>query len=131
MCIRDSGKGFAVVADEVGKLALNSAESSKEIVALVEKAVFDANQAVFAVNEVSSEMLSISRGSEETDSMLQRISVALEEQSAAVEQINSNLNSINHIAQSNASASEEITSTIIELSKIADATSKEVDKFTH
>ena len=127
----EHGKGFAVVAEEVGKLAINSAESSKEIADLVHKAVADAGQAVLAVNEVSSEMTAISRGSEDTDSMLQRVAAALEEQSAAVEQINSSLISINHIAQSNSSASEEITATVIELSKIADATRLEVDKFRY
>ena len=127
----EHGKGFAVVAEEVGKLAINSAESSKEIADLVHKAVADAGQAVLAVNEVSSEMTAISRGSEETDSMLQRVAAALEEQSAAVEQINSSLVSINQIAQSNSSASEEITATVIELSKIADATRQEVDKFRY
>lgn len=127
----EHGKGFAVVADEVGKLALSSAESSKEIANLVARAVFEAGQAVHAVNEVSAEMALISRGSEETDDMLRRIASALEEQSAAVEQINSNLINVNQIAQSNAAASEEITATVIELSKIADATRREVDKFSY
>ena len=127
----EHGKGFAVVAEEVGKLAINSAESSKEIAELVHKAVADAAQAVLAVNEVSGEMTAISRGSEETDSMLQRVAAAMEQQSAAVEEINSSLVSINQIAQSNASASEEITATVIELSKIADATRQEVDKFRY
>ena len=127
----EHGKGFAVVAEEVGKLAINSAESSKEIAELVQKAVSDAGQAVLAVNEVSQEMAAINRGSEETDSMLQRVAAAVEEQSAAVDEINSSLGSINQIAQSNASASEEITATVIELSKIANATRQEVDKFSY
>ncbi|MFM8863508.1 MAG: methyl-accepting chemotaxis protein [Limnohabitans sp.] len=127
----EHGKGFAVVADEVGKLALSSAESSKEIATLVEKAVVEARQAVVAVGEVSNDMRHIDRGSEETDSMLQRIASALEEQSAAVEQINSNLGSVNQIAQSNAAASEEITATVLELSKIANGTRQEVEKFRY
>ncbi len=45
----EHGKGFAVVADEVGKLAVNSAESSKEIALLVQQAVRDTAQAVDAV----------------------------------------------------------------------------------
>ncbi len=127
----EHGKGFAVVADEVGKLALSSAESSKEIASLVEKAVVEARQAVVAVGEVSGDMRNIDRSSEETDSMLQRIAAALEQQSAAVEEINSNLSSVNQIAQSNAAASEEITATVLELSKIANATRQEVEKFRY
>ncbi len=127
----EHGKGFAVVADEVGKLALSSAESSKEIANLVEKAVLEARQAVKAVNDVSAEMTQIDEAAAETDGMLQRVASAMEEQSAAVEQINSNLHSVNQIARSNAAASEEITATVMELSKIANATRQEVEKFRY
>ena len=125
----EHGKGFAVVADEVGKLAVNSAQSSQEIALLVKQAVDEANQAVTSVFQVSQEMGNIERGTQETDDMLQRIAVALEEQSAAVEQINANLTNVDQIAQSNASASEEITATVIELAKIADNTRRQVDQF--
>jgi len=125
----EHGKGFAVVADEVGKLAVNSAQSSQEIALLVKQAVDEANQAVTSVFQVSQEMGNIERGTQETDDMLQRIAVALEEQSAAVEQINANLTNVDQIAQSNASASEEITATVMELAKIADNTRRQVDQF--
>ena len=125
----EHGKGFAVVADEVGKLALNSAESSQEIAALVKKAVEEARSAVTAVMEVSEDMSGIERETQATDQMLQRIATALVQQSSAVEQINVNLNNLDQIARSNAAASEEIAATVIELSKIADATRHEVQRF--
>ena len=125
----EHGKGFAVVADEVGKLAVNSAQSSQEIAVLVKQAVEEASRAVSAVFAVSQEMGNIERSAQETDEMLQRIAVALEEQSAAVEQINANLTNVNQIAQSNAAASEEITATVMELAKIADNTRRQVDQF--
>ena len=125
----EHGKGFAVVADEVGKLALNSAQSSQEIAALVQQAVEEAHRAVAAVMEVNKDMTNIEQGARETDTMLQRIAAALEQQSAAVEEINANLSNVDNIARSNAAASEEITATGIELSKIADATRREVEKF--
>ena len=126
----EHGKGFAVVADEVGKLAVSSAESSKEIAVLVEQAVKEAHQAVQAVTAVNEDMANIERGSQETDQMLQRIAAALEQQSSAMEEINANVASVDRIAQSNAAASEEITATVVELSKIANATRQEVEKFT-
>ncbi len=125
----EHGKGFAVVADEVGKLALNSAESSQEIAALVKQAVDEAHRAVAAVMEVNKDMTNIEGAARETDTMLQRIAAALEQQSAAVEEINANLSNVDSIARSNAAASEEITATVIELSKIADATRREVERF--
>ncbi len=125
----EHGKGFAVVADEVGKLALNSAESSQEIAALVKQAVEEARSAVTAVMEVSQDMSGIERETQATDQMLQRIATALVQQSSAVEQINANLNNLDQIARSNAAASEEIAATVIELSRIADATRQEVQRF--
>jgi methyl-accepting chemotaxis protein len=125
----EHGKGFAVVADEVGKLALNSAESSQEIAALVKQAVEEARSAVTAVMDVSQDMSGIERETQATDQMLQRVAEALTEQSAAVEQINVNLNNLDQIARSNSAASEEIAATVVELSKIADATRREVQRF--
>lgn len=125
----EHGKGFAVVADEVGKLAVNSAESSKEIAGLVQLAVQETAKAVAAVKEVSADMAKIETGSQETDEMLRRIAASLEQQSAAVEEINANLSSVDAIARSNSAASEEMTATVMELAKIADTTHREVGRF--
>jgi len=84
---------------------------------------------VTAVSQVNQDMTAVQQGTQETDSMLQRIASALEQQSAAMEEINMNLNNVDSIARSNAAASEEITATIVELSRIADATRREVERF--
>ena len=126
----EHGKGFSVVAEEVGKLAANSAESTQEITQLVQQAVSEALRAVETVKEVAEDMRRIEASSRDTDGMLQRISAAMEQQSAAVEEINANIGSLDKIAENNASASEEITATVIELSRLADATRSEVDRFS-
>jgi methyl-accepting chemotaxis protein len=126
----EHGKGFSVVAEEVGKLAANSAESTQEISQLVQQAVSEALRAVGTVKEVAEDMRRIEVSAGDTDGMLQRISAAMEQQSAAVEEINANIGSLDKIAENNATASEEITATVIELSRLADGTRIEVDKFS-
>lgn len=126
----EQGKGFAVVADEVGKLAISSAESTKEIAMLVKQASAEAKRAVETVAGVNEDMNLIEAGAGKTDGMLQRISAAVEEQSSALQEIDVNVVNLNHIAASNANASEELTATAIELAKIADSNRREVEKFS-
>ncbi len=125
----EHGKGFAVVAEEVGKLAANSAQSTQEIAELVTQAMSDAKHAVHTVKEVSIDINNIENGSLQIDNMLQRISAAMEQQSAAVQEINANVNNLNQIAQTNAAATEEITATVVELAKIAGDTRSQVERF--
>ena len=125
----EHGKGFAVVAEEVGKLAASSGESAKEITLLIQQAVTEAGRAVVAVHEVSTDMESIVQTSNMTDSMLQRISAAVEEQGRMVHEINENVSNLDKIAHSNSAASEELAASMIELSRVADSTRKEIKKF--
>jgi methyl-accepting chemotaxis protein len=125
----EHGKGFSVVAEEVGKLASSSAESTQQITLLVQEAATEAARAVETVKQVADDMRNIEASANATDGMLERISAAMEQQSAAVEEINANVGSLDKIADNNASASDEITATVIELSRVADATRSEVEKF--
>ena len=125
----EHGKGFSVVAEEVGKLASSSAESTQQITLLVQEAAAEAARAVETVNQVAEDMRNIEVSANATDGMLERISAAMEQQSAAVEEINANIGSLDRIADNNASASDEISATVIELSRVADATRNEVEKF--
>lgn len=122
-------KGFSVVAEEVGKLASSSAESAQQITLLVHEAATESARAVETVRQVAEDMRNIEVSANATDGMLDRISAAMEQQSAAVEEINANVGSLDKIADNNASASDEIMATVMELSRVADATRNEVEKF--
>ena len=125
----EQGKGFAVVADEVGKLAISSAESTKEIAILVKQATIEAQRAVQTVSGVNEDMDKIEAGAGQTDGMLQRIAAAVEEQSSALQEIDANVANLSHIAGNNAAAADELTATALELEKIADNNRREVEKF--
>jgi methyl-accepting chemotaxis protein len=96
---------------------------------LIQQAVSEANRAVLAVREVSSDMERIVQSSSQTDGMLQRISAAVEEQTKTMEEINNSVSNLEKIAHTNSSASEELAASMIELSKVADSTRREIDKF--
>lgn len=125
----EHGKGFSVVAEEVGKLASSSAESTQQITQLVQDAAIEASRAVETVKQVAADMRLIEISANTTDGMLERISAAMEQQTAAVEEISANIGSLDRIADNNASASDEISATVMELSRVADVTRNEVDKF--
>ena len=125
----EHGKGFSVVAEEVGKLARSSAESAQQITLMVHEAATESARAVETVRQVAEDMRNIEVSANATDGMLDRISAAMEQQSAAVEEINANVGSLDKIADNNASASDEIMATVMELSRVADATRNEVEKF--
>ena len=100
----EAGKGFAVVASEVRKLAERSQSSATEISNLSTSSV---NIAVKA-GELLTQLVPRIR---ETASLVQEISHASEEQNSGVEQINIALIQLDKVVQQNAASSEEMADT--------------------
>ncbi|MGN7610997.1 methyl-accepting chemotaxis protein [Magnetococcales bacterium HHB-1] len=125
----EHGKGFAVVAEEVRKLAENTAESVEDIENLVDQAVKEAEAAEVTAQTVNEEMEVILNAARNSETLLNQIATAMEEQSATMTEINQNIGSLRTIGETNASASEEITATVIDLSKLADQTRILVERF--
>jgi methyl-accepting chemotaxis protein len=96
----------------------------------VQQAATEAQRAVETVALVQKDMDAIESGATHTDSMLRRVAVAVEEQSAAVQEIDSNVASLGQVAQGNASTSEELTQTAQHLSSIARSNEQALAHFT-
>lgn len=98
----DQGKGFAVVASEVRKLAQQSKKAADFI---VEKATHGSKISEEAIEKLNSTLPLI----QQTNQLVQEISVASQEQSNGAMQINQSIQNMNSATQGNASTADKIT----------------------
>lgn len=103
----EQGRGFAVVAGEVRSLAHRSAEAAKEIKGLIEESQGRVNEgsemahtAGETMDEISEEVMRVTR-------LMREISSATDEQSRGIEQVCLAVSQMDAVAQQNASLVEE------------------------
>lgn len=103
----EQGRGFAVVASEVRGLAQRSAESARQIKALIGGSVERIASGAQLVQEAGGTMADIVRGVERVGQMIDQITAASREQSLGIGQFSSVVNHLDGMTQQNAALVEQ------------------------
>lgn len=129
----DAGRGFAVVADEVQRLAERSANATKQIAALVKTIQTDTIEAVFSMEQTTSEVVAgasltqdagVALGEIESVSaslaeLIQDISTAARHQSTTAGHISNTMNVIQDITSQTLAGTNNTATSIGELAEVA------------
>ena len=103
----EQGRGFAVVASEVRNLAQRSAESAREIKALIGQSVDKVEAGARLVEEAGATMHEIVASVQRVGDMIAEITAAATEQSAGIGQVNVAVTQLDQMTQQNAALVEE------------------------
>jgi len=139
----EQGRGFAVVADEVRLLAQNTGKSTKEIAIMIEKiqagvretvesmrgGVLEVNQGVETAGTAGAAIVEIRDSSEKVLHVVDQISFALREQTAASQDVARNVERTAQMAEMNNVSVQELLKTSGGLKNLATSLQRVVSKF--
>ena len=139
----EAGRGFAVVADEVQRLAERSASATKRIETLVQTIQSDTNEAVNSMEQTTAEVVAgarkaedagsalgdIERVSHDLSSLIQNISTAARQQSAAATDISHSMNAIQEITSQTSQGASQTAESIGYLAQLASDLRRSVAHF--
>ncbi len=139
----EQGRGFAVVADEVRLLAQNTGKSTKEIAGMIEKiqagvretvesmrgGVQEVNDGVEMAGTAGQAIIEIRDSSNKVLQVVDQISFALREQTAASQDVARNVERSAQMAEQNNMSVQELLKTSGGLQTLASSLQREVGKF--
>jgi len=139
----EAGRGFAVVADEVQRLAERSGNATKQIEALVRTIQTDTNEAVISMEQSTSGVVTgtrlaqdagkaleeIERVSIHLADLIENISQAARQQSAAASNVSNTMNTIQEITAQTSRGTAETAASIGNLAELANELRKSVSGF--
>ena len=117
----EQGKGFAVVAEAVRNLAQRSAESAKNISALIGGSVERIRLGSSQANQGGVVLAEIVTSVKKVADLNSEIAIASEEQFKGIEQIGQAMNQLDRVTQDNTAASEEAAAAAEELTAQAES----------
>jgi twitching motility protein PilJ len=129
----EAGRGFAVVADEVQRLAERASNATKRIETLVQAIQSDTNEAVSSMEQTTSEVVAGARLAEDAGtalgeienvstslaSLIEGISSASQQQSAAASNITATMNTIQSITAQTSQGANQTAESIGNLAQLA------------
>ena len=139
----EAGRGFAVVADEVQRLAERSSNATKRIETLVQTIQSDTNEAVSSMEQTTAEVVSGARLAEDAGTalgdiekvssdladLIQNISEAARQQSAAATNISATMNVIQEITTQTSTGASQTAESIGNLAQMANDLRRSVADF--
>ncbi len=139
----EAGRGFAVVADEVQRLAERSTSATKRIETLVQTIQSDTNEAVNSMEQTTAEVVAgarlaedagsalgdIERVSHDLSALIQNISTAAREQSAAATDVSHSMNAIQEITSQTSQGASQTADSIGTLAQLASDLRRSVAHF--
>lgn len=139
----EAGRGFAVVADEVQRLAERASNATKRIETLVQTIQADTNEAVISMEQTTAEVVNGARRAEDAGlalgeiekvsndlaDLIQNISEAARQQSAAATNISGTMNVIQEITTQTSAGTSQTAESIGILADLARDLRKSVADF--
>ena len=123
------GRGFAVVAQEVRMLAQRSAESAKEIKALIGSSVQQVQAGTVVVRKAGSAMQDIVGASQRVSDLLGTVATGAREQSQGIGQVGGAVVELDRVTQQNAALVEQTAHAAADMRELARTLAEEVARF--